>query len=143
MNELIEYNGWWKRNWKWFTPVVGILLLFVLVIVSSPFGTRLSDIAKVYADPDLMENALLKAQENEEVVELLGTLEPINGMDIMRGIVKYSNNDTTIDIYVHVKGSKGKGRMRVFADWDREEWTYNNIAIASEKLEEPIAIIKK
>lgn len=116
MDELIEHKSWWKRNWKWFTPIFSILLLFVVLIVSSPIGTKVSSVAKAYADPNLMENALLIAQENIEVVELLGTLEPINGMDMMKGIINYSNNGTTIDIYVYIKGSKGKGRMRVFAD---------------------------
>lgn len=142
MDELIEHKSWWKRNWKWFTPLFGVLVFFVIAIASSPIGTRFSDITKTYVDPNLMPNAILKAQENEEVVELLGILQPVKGIDIMRGIVNYSNNDTTIDIYVHITGTKGQGRMRVFADWNSDKWIYNNISIASKKLKEPIVVIK-
>ena len=142
MDELIEHESWWKRNWKWFVPVFGILLLFVVAIGASPMGIRISDIAKIYADPYLMDNALMKAHENKEVIGLLGTLEPINGMDIMQGIVNYSNNDTTIEIYVQIKGSKGSGRMRVFADWNKNKWKYNNISIISKKLKDPIVVLE-
>ncbi len=142
MDELIEHRSWWKRNWKWFLPVFGILLLLVVSIGTSPIGTRISNIAKVYVDPYLMDDALSKAHENKEVVGLLGILEPINAMDIMQGIVNYSNNDTTIDIYVQVKGSKGKGRMRVFADWNKDKWKYNNISIVGKNLKEPIVVLE-
>ncbi len=142
MDELIQHKSWWKRNWKWLTPVLGVLLFFVFAIASSPIGTRISDITKTYADPDLMQNAIFKAQENQEVVELLGSLEPVNGMDIARGIINYSNNGTTIDIYVHITGTKGNGRMRVFADWNNDKWIYNNISIINNELKKPIVVIE-
>ena len=142
MDELIKHRSRCKRNGKWFTIALGILLFFVLAIAFLSIGTRISNITKAYVDPDLMENAIIKAQENEEVVELFGNLESVSGMDIARGIVNYSNNDTTIDIYVHIKGSKEQGRMRVFADWNNDKWIYNNISIASKKLKEPIVVIE-
>lgn len=142
MNELHEHKNWWHRNWKWFIPMLAILVMFTTLISSSEVGTRVADIVKAYVDPNLMSNALSKAQENEKVKELFGTLEPIDGMDIMQGIVKYSNNDSTIDIYVHINGSKGNGRMRVFADRNKNKWEYNTIAIASEKLKKPIVVVE-
>ncbi len=120
-----------------------ILLVITVLIASSKIGKRVSDTIKAYADPNLIENALLKAQENKEVVEFLGTLKPIDNMAILEGIVTYSNKNRTIDIYVRIKGSKGKGRMRVFADWNGDKWEYNTIAIASKKLKKSIVIISK
>ena len=32
MDELIEHKSWWKRNWKWFTPVFGVLVFFVIAM---------------------------------------------------------------------------------------------------------------
>ena len=90
-----------------------------------------------------MQNAILKAQENQQVIELLGTLEPVSGMDIAGGIINYSNDDTTVDTYVPIVGTKGKGRMRVFADWNNGNWVYNNISIINNELKEPIVVIEK
>ncbi|TMM59315.1 hypothetical protein FEE95_07745 [Maribacter algarum] len=143
MDELIVHKSWWKRNRKWFVPLVGVLFVFVISIASSPIVGRISDVAKAYLDPNLMRTAILKAQANEDVVGLFGSLEPVSGLDMMRGIVNYSNNDMTIDIYVHVKGSKGKGRMRVFADWNNDKWIYNNISVVGENVEEPIVVVEK
>lgn len=142
MNELIEHKSWWKRNWKWLTTLFALFLFLMITIAYSPVGTRISDITQAYADPILLENAILKAQENEDVVELLGSLEKVKGIDIMRGIVNYSNNHKTIDLYFHVKGSKGTGRMRVFADYHNDKWIYNNISIISKNDKEPIVVIE-
>ncbi|MEX0314019.1 MAG: cytochrome c oxidase assembly factor Coa1 family protein [Allomuricauda sp.] len=138
---LAEDKSWWKRNWKWLTVVLGILLLFAILVISSPVGKKLGDMTKAYADLNLIEDARLKAQENKDVTELLGTLEPVDGLSIMRGIINYSNNDTTVDAYVHITGSKGKARMRVFADWNNGQWVYNNISVVNNELPEPIVVV--
>ncbi len=147
MKEIIEHESWWKRNWKWFTPVFGVFLIVIGLISTSEFGANVSDVAsdvvKAYADPDLIDRALLKAQENDEVVQLLGTLKPIDKMAIFEGAVKYSNNDTSIDISVRVKGSKGIGRMRIFADRNVDKWEYKEIVIGIKKLNKTIIIIER
>jgi hypothetical protein len=37
-NELIEQKSWWKKNWKWFMPVSGFLLILLSVFISSGIG---------------------------------------------------------------------------------------------------------
>lgn len=143
MNELNEHRYWLNRNWKWLIPVITVFLLSISLVFASPLGKKMSDIVKLYADPDLIENALLHAQGNEEVTILLGTLKPINKGAIVQGIIKYSNNDRTVDLYIHVNGSKGKGRMRVFADWNGENWEYRTISVINKTLKNPIMVLDK
>lgn len=140
MNELIRHKNWWQRNWKWFISIASLFLVFSVLISSSNLGKKLSDIVKAYADPQLIEKALSKAQENEEVVQFLGTLKPLDKMAITQGIINYSNNDRTVDLYVHINGSKANGRMRVFAHWDKSGWKYDTIAVLSKELKKPIII---
>ena len=143
MNEIVEHKNWWKRNWKWLTPLLGIFLMVIGLISSSEVGENVSDVVKAYADPDLIDRALLKAQENEEVMELLGTLKPIDKMAIFEGAVKYSKDDTSIDISIRVKGSKGRGRMRIFADRNGDKWEYKEIVIGIKKLKKTITIVER
>jgi len=141
MNDLVENKSWWNKKWKWVIPLLGIFLISIFTISKTDIGENTFDIVKAYADPDLIETALFKAQENGEVKELLGTLEQIDKMAKLEGSVKYSNNDTSVDISVRVKGSKGKGRMRVLAVRNGETWEYKKIVIGIKKLRKTIEII--
>ena len=141
MNNSIENESWWNKNWKWLVPVLGLLLISVFTISSTDIGDITFDIVKAYADPDLVEIAINKAQENDEVKELLGTLKPLDKMAKLEGSVKYSNDDTLVDLSVRIKGSKGKGRMRIIAERNGENWEYKKIIIGIKKLKRTIEII--
>ncbi len=141
MNNLVENKSWWNKNWKWIIPVFGIFLISIFAISTTDIGETTIDIVKAYADPNLVETALNKAQGNDEVKELLGTLEQVDKMAKLEGSVKYSNNDTFVDISVRVKGSKGKGRMRIKAERNGETWEYKKIVIGIKKLNRTIEIL--
>jgi hypothetical protein len=141
MNDSVENKSWWNKNWKWIIPVFGIFLISIITISTTDIGKNTFDIVKAYADPNLVETALDKAQDNDEVKELLGTLEQVDKMAKLEGSVKYSNNDTSVDISVRVKGSKGKGRMRIIAERNGETWEYKKIVIGIKKLKKTIEII--
>ncbi|QCX39321.1 hypothetical protein FF125_13060 [Aureibaculum algae] len=143
MNELIEHKSWWQRNWKWLTPMVAIFLMGIGLISSSEIGENISDITRAYADTDLVDNALQKAQENEEVIALLGTLEPLDKLAILEGVVQYSNDYDSIDFSFRVKGSNGKGRMLIFANKNGNAWEYKEVVIGIKKLNKTIIIIER
>lgn len=128
-NDLVKQKNWWNRNWKWLVPLFGIVLLVTGVLISSGFFGFGSDFAKAYADSELYENALKKAQSNPQVIELLGEIEPIDKLSILEGAVEYSNNDNTINSTISIKGSKGKAKMDLTADKLNNEWDYRKIDI--------------
>lgn len=140
MNEIIEKQNWWQRNWKWFIPIIGFFIFIIGIISTTDIDKNISDIAKVYVDPTLCENAIIQAQGNEEVQNLLGTLDPIDKMAILEGRVAYSNNNTSVDMSVRVKGEKGKGRIRIIAERKNNEWIYNKIQIGIKKIGKTILI---
>lgn len=141
MNELISEKNWWKRHWKWLVPSAIIVSAFVIIL--SIFSSPISDIAKAYTDTSIYENALEKAQQNLEVTETLGLLEPIDNMAIIEGYVLYSNNDKTVDLTIRVKGSKGKGKMDITANKVNENWKYQKIAIRIKEPKKTISIIQE
>ena len=81
-NELIEQKNWWKRNWKWFVSLSGIVLIIISVFISSGMGGIGADLAQAYSDTELYENALDKVKSNQKVTELLGKIEPIDKLAI-------------------------------------------------------------
>lgn len=141
MNELIPEKSWWKRNWKWLTPLLVLFLVSVLIL-SSGLSRNISDIAKAYADTSLYDNALKKAQKNEQVTQLLGTLESIDKLAIAEGFVEYSNNYSLVETSIRIKGSKnGRGRMDISASKEGNVWVYKKIKVRLKKSKVKINIL--
>ena len=128
-NELIEQKSWWKRNWKWFVSVCGILLIIISVFISSGMGRIGADLAQAYSDTELYENALDKAKSDQKVTELLGEIEPIDKLAILEGEVHYTNDNQTVNSTIRIKGEKGKARMDIIADRINNEWKYKKINV--------------
>ena len=140
MNEILKTRNWWQTNWKWFIPTLGFLLFLVGLIFTTDIDENISNITKAYADSQLVENAMIKSLKNQEVQQLLGSLNPIDQMAIAEGRVKYSNNNNTVDMSVRVKGDKGKGRIRIIAERIGGDWEYKKISIGIKKPSKTILI---
>jgi len=124
-----------QRHWKWITPIIiGSIVVFFM----SPIGNAVTDIAKVYTDTSIYENALEKAKDNTQVITVLGDLAPIDTFAIVEGAVFYSNNNETVNITVRIKGSKGKGKLDIVAHKVKERWDYELIKI---RIKDPKATI--
>ncbi|MEH6765668.1 MAG: cytochrome c oxidase assembly factor Coa1 family protein [Aequorivita antarctica] len=128
-NELIKQKNWWKSNWKWFTPMIGIILIFLGIFFSSGMDVISTDLVQAYTDVELYENALEKANANERVSELLGDIQPIDKLAILEGQVEYSNNNTTVNSSIRVVGLKGKAIIDISADRINDTWSYKKIQI--------------
>ncbi len=135
MNKQVTNKNLFQRHWKWLTPL--IIVIFVVFMIS-PIDNSITDIAKVYADSSIYENALIKAKLNNDVIKTLGVLEPIDKFTIAEGFVKYSSNNTKIIITVRLKGSKGKGKLDIAANKVDYDWKYQTISI---RIKEPKATI--
>ena len=127
-NELIKQKSWWNRNWKWFVPVSGILLILA-ILISSGMVRIGADLAKAYSDTELYENALNKAKSNQKVTELLGEIEPIDKLAILEGEIHYTNDNQTVNSTIRIKGANGKARMDIIADRINNEWNYKKINV--------------
>lgn len=131
-------SKFWQRHWKWITPCG---LLIVIVFFMSPIGNAVTDIVKVYADANVYENALEKAQLNARVNTVLGTVVPIDKMALVEGSVNYSNNNNTLKITVRIKGTNGNGKLDIVAHKIGEIWEYEIIKIRIKDPKETIVIL--
>ncbi|WP_121666195.1 cytochrome c oxidase assembly factor Coa1 family protein [Mesonia aquimarina] len=128
-NELIEHKSWWKRNWKWFVPVSGIVLIILSVFIFSRIGGIGADLAQAYSDTELYQDALEKAKSEQKVIDLLGEIEPIDKLAILEGEVLYTNNNQTVNSTIRITGTKGKARMDITADKIENQWKYKRINV--------------
>ena len=142
MNELAEYQSWWKQNRKWFIPVMITVLIGMGLIFNSKVGESITDVTRAYTDASIYENALDLAQKNNQIKKLLGELKPIDNMAIFEGSVIYSNNNKSVDMSLRVKGTKGKGKIDISADKKEAKWNYSKINIRIKDPKQTINILK-
>lgn len=140
-NELITEKNRWNKNWKWFIPFSGFILICILII--SGLDGNVSDFAQAYSDTTLCQNAIDKANQNETVLETLGKLEPIDRLAILEGNVKFSNNNTFVEITVRVKGKKEKAKMDIVAEKEGSNWSYKNIKLRIKKTGHEIQVVNE
>jgi hypothetical protein len=140
MNELTSKKPWLNRNWKWLIPLLVLFLGIALIVTIA--GNEISGVVTVYAESEIYEDAVGIANKNEEVKQKLGNLEPIDFFAIAEGVVKYSNNNNSVDISVRVKGSKRRGRMDVSAERKEDKWKYKRIQIRIKRPKETIKILE-
>ncbi|MCF4101869.1 cytochrome c oxidase assembly factor 1 family protein [Gillisia sp. M10.2A] len=124
---------WWSKNWKWLVPLCVFVILLGGIILSSNVTGHVSDVTQAYADPDLYENALIKAEENERVKQVFGDIEPLDKMAILEGGLHYSKNYNTVETSVRVKGAKAQGVIDIAANRVDERWEYYIIRIRIKK----------
>jgi len=131
-------RNFWQRHWKWITlGIIGILAVFFM----SPIGNAVTDIAKVYADTSVYENALEKVKVNPRVIELMGNLATIDKFAIVEGAVFYSNNNNTVSITLRINGSKAKGKLDIIANKLKGTWDYERLKVRIRDPKETIVVL--
>ncbi|MFC4635149.1 cytochrome c oxidase assembly factor Coa1 family protein [Dokdonia ponticola] len=138
-NELIEQKSWWNRNWKWVVPVGGCLTLIILFIAF--LATVIFGATKMMSGSEPYQDSLTKAQQNEQVIELLG--EPIETVGIMQGSISFSNNDGDADIRIPIKGPNGEGIIYVVAEKRNDVWTYSEQEVRIDQNNEVIDLLNE
>jgi len=128
-NELIEQKSWWKKNWTWFIPVSGFLLLICPVFISSEIIGIGTDFAQAYSDTELYQDAIKKVKSDQKVKELLGEIELIDKFAILEGEVNYTNGNQTINSTLRIQGTKGKAKMDISADRIDGQWVFKRINV--------------
>ncbi|MFT5892887.1 MAG: hypothetical protein ACI9Y7_003002 [Dokdonia sp.] len=138
-NELIEKKSWWKRNWKWVVPTGGcltLIILFIAFIVTVVFGAT-----KMMRGSEPYQDSVVKAQNNEQVIELLG--EPIETDGFMQGSINYSNDGGDADIRIPIKGPNGEGTIYVVGEKRNDVWTYSEQEVRIDKNNEVIDLLNE
>lgn len=139
MNEQLQQQNWFARNWLWVIPVGGcftIILLFVFGIGAIFFG-----VTNVLKNSTPYEFAVELASNNIKVIEHLG--EPIETAGIMSGNISINNGSGEVDIEIPLKGSKAKGSVIVIGKKIDGEWFYEELYVLIKETNEKINLLEK
>lgn len=141
-SEIFQDRNWFKRNWKWFVPVILLSILFIVVFSLSGSKNHMSNFVLAYADTPLYENAVKKSNANKEVQSVLGKLEPVDELAILESNVEYGDNNKSVNLSVRVHGNKGTGKMDVLATRKGKGWKYKNIKIRIKQPKQEIVVLQ-
>jgi hypothetical protein len=133
-----------KKNLKWLIPIMVVLAIIIYLLSSSGMGKVATDLTQAYAGQDLYKNAIEKANSNQQVIEIIGEIKPIDKMTILNGEVNFSDDNQTVNSTIKVIGSKRNGKLDLTAERENESWHYEKINIRiedSEKKKKTIEII--
>lgn len=141
MKKQTTLKNWWKINYKWSLSLAAFIIACLILAYNISQGS-FKDMAQAYADPTLFQNAITKANENTKVIQVFGTLEPIDNLAILEGNTKYTNDNKAIEATVRVIGKKAQGKMDISAQKTGSEWTYELIKLRVTKTGQEITVIK-
>lgn len=128
-NDLIEINSWTSRNWKWLIPTSIIIFFLILYTIISNLNNETPQFIKAYSDTQVFEKAIALANVNSKVKSTFGTIEAIDKLTILEGNIVYSNNDTSIESTIRIKGNHNHGKMDFTANKKGNEWVFQKITI--------------
>ncbi|MBF0694370.1 MAG: hypothetical protein IR153_04865 [Flavobacterium sp.] len=128
-----------STKWKWIASIVAVLVLGILVY-SINTTASITDFAQAYNDQQLFNNALEKANQNDEVKTSFGQLQPIDKLAILEGNVVYQNDGNTVVATIRISGSTSKGKMDIEAHKTGEVWHYDKITLRNPALASAIEV---
>lgn len=137
MEEHTPRKSWFSRNWPWVVPVGGCLTLIIIFFVF--LGSVIFGVSQAFTNSTPYQDGLIKAQEDEYVIQMLG--EPIETNGIMSGDLKFENGEGSADISVPIKGPKGEARIRIVGTKQNEIWTYTELFVIFKETNETVDLL--
>ena len=125
-------RGWFSRNWKWFVPLI------LIVIVGLPVAL-IGSVFAAMKNSDAAKESVLKAQGNPRVAQKLGT--PIKEGWLVSGSINTSTTSGDADLAVPISGSKGQAKIYVTANKATGTWNYSVMEVAIEGSNERINLL--
>lgn len=116
--------NWWQRNWKWFVPVLGALLLALFVALALGGVALLLGAIK---SSGAYQQALTRAQSDPAVVAALG--EPIHAGWFVQGNIGVDGASGEADLAIPLEGTRADGTLYVVAEKRAGEWRYERLAV--------------
>lgn len=115
---------WFKRNYKWFLPVicVGGLLLFTGIIALFVYG-----VFGLLKSSDPYKQALARAKAEPAVIAALGS--PIRAGFFVTGSINLSNSSGDADLSFPISGPNGKATVYVVAKKSLGRWTFQHLIV--------------
>lgn len=121
---------WWKRNWRWFVPALGCL--FPLLVGILCVSLLLAGLTTALRRAPLYQEALRRAQNDPEVVRLLG--QPITPRGRLKGSMTQRRNGVeAAEMTVPLAGPRGRATLRLAGNQAGERLSYAALTVTPER----------
>ncbi|WP_299221416.1 cytochrome c oxidase assembly factor Coa1 family protein [uncultured Aquimarina sp.] len=137
MEEHTPQKSWFSRNWPWVVPLGGCLTLIIIFFVF--LGSVIFGVSQAFTNSTPYQDALVKAQEDEYIVQMLG--EPIETNGIMSGSLLFENNEGSVDISIPIKGPEGEARIYIVGIKQNDKWTYSELYVIIDETNEQVDLL--
>lgn len=124
-----RWATWWARNWRWFLPSLGCL--FPLLVGMLCVALLLNGLTTALRRAPLYQDALRRAQNNPEVVRVLG--RPITARGRLRGsMTQRQNGVEAAEMTVPIAGPRGRATLRLAGNQTGERVSYAVLTVTPE-----------
>jgi hypothetical protein len=128
-------KDWFSRNWKWFIPVVLLVIgLCCVVCVGGGFYSIFGLIKSNY----VYQHGLEMVQVNTRAQQLLGT--PINAGFLVSGNVEESGSTGSADLSFPVSGPKGSGTVHAKGTKYGGSWVITSLVLVMDGTGERVVV---
>jgi hypothetical protein len=128
---------WFQKNWKWFVPMVVVVVLFVLATL---IGAVLYGIQSMFRASYPYQVAVHRATESPAVADTLGT--PLHVGWFTLGNVNFSGSEGSANFSIPISGPKGHGRIIVVGKKHADRWTFETFEVDVAGQAEPIPLLE-
>jgi hypothetical protein len=142
-NNLVEQETWLKRNWKWSIPTTVIFIFILGLFLTANSQGDIADVIYAYNNTALYEKAIEKANSNKRILQTIGIIQPIDKLAILEGDAVYSNDNTSVELSIRIKGNKGNGKLDILANKFEGEWKYKKIIVRNKRSKEEIVVVNE
>jgi hypothetical protein len=127
-------HSWWDRNWKWFSALLGVVSVAVMVgFIALIFGTIRSS--------DVYQAAMAQANADATVVENLGT--PIHDGFFTNAQITVRGDSGTANLAIPLRGPKGTARLFGRATKSQGEWHFEELVVRIDRTKETFDLVKQ
>jgi hypothetical protein len=139
MEDHLQHQSWWNRNWKWAVPTGGCL--FIVLIFAGVIGYGIYKVSDALGeDSSLFEfgNVINIVQQDPDVETVIG--KPFN--------IEVDNYDPTksngvLDISLEINGSNNSGTVHATARKVGDDWVYSLFKVTVDGSNEEIDLLGK
>ena len=116
--------GWWRRNWKWFVPMLAAVLLTLFVAAMLAFMSAIFGMIK---SSDAYQHSLQQAQRSPAAIAALG--EPMKPGWLVMGNINVNGPSGDANLQIPLTGPKANGDLFVEAKKSTGEWNYQTLVL--------------
>lgn len=132
-----QHKNWIGRNWKWALPAGGCLIVLVLIIVF--VVSLVTGVSSLFKNSEPYQYALEQANQSEWVDANLGVPLEVDG--IASGNINLSDDNSSADLSIPVKGTKAEGDILVIAEKTGDSWEYLKMEVSVDGSEETHSLL--